>query len=315
MQLRSIFRRFAVIGAGVALMLSSTGAWAEFPDRPVDLICNYGPGGGADQFSRALAPILSKYLGVKVQVTNVTGAAGNNGIHRAATARPDGYTIGTITGLSVSSWLKGHGKLRAKDMTILTIGQVTDSMLFVPMNSPYKTMKDLLAAVKASPDKIKVAVSGRGGADDVTMTYMASKGYKFRQVPYEKPAERYAAPLGGHVDVLYEEPGDVQQFVDNKQIRPVVVFSNEPNPYQPEVPKITDFGFNVYFQNFRGIITHKDVPPDKIKVLNDALNKTFGSDEFKTFCAKKSSCTKARTSQESRDFLTFYFDNLKKQAK
>ena len=315
MQLRSIFHRFSVIGAAVALVLSATGAGAAFPDRPVDLIRNYGPGGGADQFSRALAPILSKHLGVKVQVTNVTGAAGNNGIHRAATSKPDGYTIGTITGLSVSSWLKGHGKLRAKDMTILSIGQVTDSMLFVPYDSPYKTMKDLLAAVKANPGKIKIAISGLGGSDAVTMNYMASKGYNFRQVPYEKPAERYAAPLGGHVDVMYEEPGDVSQFVENKQIRPIVVFSNEPNQYQPEIPVITDYGFNVYFQNFRGIITGKDVPPDRIKALNDALNKTFGSDTFQKFCAKKSSCTKSRTAKESQDFLTFFFDNLKKQSK
>ena len=315
MRSQSIIRKLTVVGACVALMVSSTGVLAGFPDRPVDLICNYGPGGGADQFSRALAPILSKHLGVKVQVTNVSGAAGNNGIRRSATAKADGYTIGTITGLSVSSWLKGHGKLRAKDMTFITIGQTTDSMLYVPTNSPYKTFKDLLAAVKANPNKIKVATSGRGGGDDVTLTYMSGKGYTFRQVPYEKPAERYAAPLGGHVDVLYEEPGDVSQFVENKQIRPLVVFSNEPNPYQPEVPKITDFGFNVYFQNFRGIITNKDVPTAQLKVLNDALNKTFASKEFQKFCAKKSSCTKPRTSKESLDFVNFYYNSLKKHSK
>ncbi len=315
MQSRSIIRTLAIVGAGIALTVASTGAWAEFPDRPVDLICNYGPGGGADQFSRALAPILSKHLGVKVQVTNVTGAAGNNGIHRAATAKNDGYTIGTITGLSVSSWLKGHGKLRAKDMTFLAIGQVTDSMLFVPQNSPYKNIKQLLQAAKDNPGKLKVAISGRGGADDVTMNYMASQGYEFRSVPYEKPAERYAAPIGGHVDVLYEEPGDVSQFVENKQIRPVVVFSNEPNQYHPDVPVITDYGLNVYFQNFRGIITGKDVPKERLKVLNAALNKTFTSKEFNTFCNKKSSCTKPRTIKDSKEFVNVYFDNLRKQAK
>jgi len=301
--------------AGAALVMVSTNAQAGFPDRPVDLICNYGPGGGADQFSRGLSPILEKYLGVKIQVSNVTGAAGNNGIHRTATSKGDGYTIGTITGVSVASWIKGHGKLRAKDMTILGIGQVTDSMLYVPTNSPYKTMKDLLAAAKANPGKIKVATSGRGGADDVTLSYMADQGYKFRQVPYEKPAERYAAPLGGHVDVMYEEPGDVAQFVENKQIRPLVVFSNEPNPYSPEVPKITDFGFNVYFQNFRGIIGPKSIPVAEKKVLNDALNKTFASEKFQKFCAKKSSCTKARSAEESVKFVNFYYENLKKYSK
>ena len=94
-----------------------------------------------------------------------------------------------------------------------------------------------------------------------------------------------------------------------------MVFSNEPNQYQPEIPVITDYGFNVYFQNFRGIITGKDVPPDRVKALNDALNKTFASDTFQKFCAKKSSCTKPRTSKESSEFLSFFFDNLRKQSK
>lgn len=315
MKSRTIFTTFSLLSTGFAVALVSSAAWAKFPSRPIDLICNYGPGGGADQFSRALAPILSKQLGVKVQVSNVTGAAGNNGIHRAATAKPDGYTIGTITGLSVSSWLKGHGKLRAKDMTFLAIGQVTDSMLFVPTNSPYKNFKSLLKAAKSKPGKLKVAISGRGGADDITMKFMAGKGYKFRSVPYEKPAERYAAPLGGHVHVMYEEPGDVSQFVKNKQIKPIVVFSNEPNKYHPDVPKITDFGINIYFQNFRGIITGKDVPADRKKILNNALNKTFTSKKFNKFCNKKSSCTRARTVKDSIDFVNVYFGGLKKYAK
>ena len=315
MKSRSIFSTLSVLGAGFAVALVSSGAWAKFPDRPIDLICNYGPGGGADQFSRALAPILSKKLGVKVQVSNVTGAAGNNGIYRTATSKQDGYTIGSITGLSVSSWLKGNGKLRAKDMTFLAIGQVTDSMLFVPTNSPYKNFKALLKAAKKKPGKLKVAISGRGGGDDITMNFIAGKGYKFRSVPYEKPAERYAAPIGGHVDVLYEEPGDVSQFVKNKQIRPVVVFSNEQNKYHPEVPKITDFGINIYFQNFRGIITGKDVSKDRKNVLNKALNETFTSKKFNKFCNKKSSCTRARSLKDSKSFVSVFYNGLKKYAK
>ena len=68
MHLELSFRRCGVICTFFALLMMSTGVWADFPNRPVDLICNYGPGGGADQFSRALSPILSKQLGVKVQL-------------------------------------------------------------------------------------------------------------------------------------------------------------------------------------------------------------------------------------------------------
>jgi len=149
----------------------------------------------------------------------------------------------------------------------------------------------------------------------VTMNVIAKKGYVFRSVPYEKPSERYASIIGGHVDVMYEEPGDVSQFLDNKQIRPIVVFSNEPNQYFPKVPMITDFGFDVYFQNFRGIITGKDVPADHKEKLNAALSKVFASDEFTKFCNKKASCTRARTVAESEKFVNTFFEGLQKYAK
>lgn len=298
----------------VAIALGSTATLAAYPDRPIDLICNYGPGGGADQFARTVAPLLSKELGVNVQVSNVTGAQGNNGIHRAAGARPDGYTIGTITGISVAAWLKGHGKLRAEDMTFLGIGQVTDSMLFVREDGPYKDFKQLLDAVKKNPNTIKIAISGRGGTDDVTMNVIAKKGYVFRTVPYEKPSERYASLIGGHVEVMYEEPGDVRQFMENKQIRPIVVFSNERNPYFPDLALITDFGIDIYLQNFRGIITGKDVPAERKEKLNAALSKVFASKEFNEFCNKTSTCTKPRTVVDSERFVKTFFERLKKHS-
>ena len=188
-----------MVAIGLALSVAASGSWAaeKFPNRPIDIIANYGPGGGADQFVRALAPLLSRELGVKVQPSNVTGAQGNAGVHAVATAKPDGYTIGSITAFSVASWLQGYGKLRAKDMAFIGLGQVTDSMLFVPYKSKFKTFKEILAHVKANPGKMKLALGASfGGPDDLTLKYLATKGYKWKPIPYELPAERYAAPLG-----------------------------------------------------------------------------------------------------------------------
>ncbi|MDE0256376.1 MAG: tripartite tricarboxylate transporter substrate binding protein [Rhodospirillaceae bacterium] len=307
-----------LVAIGLALSVAASGSWAaeKFPNRPIDIIANYGPGGGADQFVRALAPLLSRELGVKVQPSNVTGAQGNAGVHAVATAKPDGYTIGSITAFSVASWLQGYGKLRAKDMSFIGLGQVTDSMLFVPYKSKFKNFKEILAYVKANPGKMKLALGASfGGPDDLTLKYLATKGYKWKPIPYELPAERYAAPLGGHVDIMYEEPGDVRQFIDAKQIRPVVVFSPEKNPYYPDVPKITDFGFDMYLKNYRAIITAKDVPADRQKILSEALGRAFTSPEFKKFCDRTATCTAPRNPQDTRAFIENYYGTMKKYSK
>ena len=316
MKTTKYFTAISSLAVGVALAFSATAVNAKFPDRPVDLIANYGPGGGADQFCRNLAPLLSRELGVKVQVSNVTGAQGNTGVHKVGTSKPDGYTIGSITAFSVTSWLQGYGTLRAKDLAFLGLGQVTDSMLFVPYKSKFKNFKQILAHVKKNPNKMKLALGASfGGPDDLTLKYMASKGFKFKLIPYEKPAERYAAPLGGHVAIMYEEPGDVSQFLEAKQIRPVVVFSPVPNPYYPKVPKITDFGFNMYLKNYRGIITAKDTPMKRQKILSKALGKAFSSEGFGKFCNKTATCTKPRNPQETRDFISTYYATMKKYSK
>jgi len=313
-----ISRTTNIVAIGLALSIAASTSWAaeKFPNRPIDIIANYGPGGGADQFVRALAPLLSRELGVKVQPSNVTGAQGNAGVLAVASAKPDGYTIGSITAFSVASWLQGYGKLRAKDLAFVGLGQVTDSMLFVPYKSKFKTFKQILAYVKDNPGKMKLALGASfGGPDDLTLKYLATKGYKWKLIPYELPAERYAAPLGGHVDIMYEEPGDVAQFVEAKQIRPVVVFSPKINPYHPDVPRITDFGFNMYLKNYRAILTAKDVPEDRQIILSKALGRAFTSPEFKKFCNRTATCTEPRSPKETRAFIENYYDTMKKYSK
>ena len=84
---------------------------ADYPTRPIDLIVNFGPGGGADGMGRTVAKLLAPVLSVSIPASNVAGAAGNTGLTKVANSKADGYTIGTMTGLTVSSWAAGMGSL------------------------------------------------------------------------------------------------------------------------------------------------------------------------------------------------------------
>ena len=189
-----------------------------------------GPGGGADQMARVLGPLAEKLLGVPLPVSNIPGASGNSGLAKIVGSRADGHSISVFTGITLAAWAMGIAPYRIDDFEWVVRTQSVPSYLFVRTDSPLKTAADLIR--EAGRRDLKVATAGYGTLDDIAIRFLAAKGLKLTNVPFAKPGERYAAPLGGHVDVLYEEAGDVRKFIDAKQIRPLLIFDKRRNPLQ-----------------------------------------------------------------------------------
>lgn len=306
------FAKKTVIGAMLAgsLLHSPQGFTQEnYPSRPIEVIVTFGPGGGADSMGRKMSQLLEPVLKVALPVSNIAGASGNAGLTKLLTNPADGYTVGTMIALSVSSWAAGLGTAKPDDFTVVAITQNSPSMLFVPQDSPFKTIKDLFDHAKANPGALKVATSGYGTQDDITLMYLTSKGYKMTNVPFAKPAERYASPLGKHTDAIYEEPGDVAQFLVGKQLRPIVVFDDERHASFPDVPTSKELGFNISdLPNFRTIAVSAKTPADRVNVLVAAVNTVLDSAEWKKFCAETYTCvTKKYTPTEAKAFVNAFY--------
>lgn len=301
----------------ICAALASLNSWAQekFPSRPIEMIVNFGTGGGADQLGRIAAKLLESALGVAVPVSNVAGASGNTGLAKVASAQPDGYTIGTITGISISSWAAGMGRLAINDFAYLGVVQSSPSMLIVVADSPFKNYPQLLEHAKANPDKLKVATAGFGTLDDFAVKYLATKGYTMVNAPYAKPGERYTSVLGKHADVLFEEPGDVAQFLSAKQMRPIIVFGAARHPEFPDVPASAEFGHNIDLPNWRALVTSPKVPAERLAVLNAALGKIMETGDWKKFCAQTYTCIPAMNPADSKKFVQKNFDDAVKFLK
>jgi tripartite-type tricarboxylate transporter receptor subunit TctC len=298
---------------GVALLATCAGALAQekkFPSRPLDMIVNFGPGGGADQLGRVMSRLLEPVLGVPVPVANVAGASGNAGLIKVLTSSPDGYTLGTLTGLSISAWASGLGKMQVRDFAFIAVVQSSPSMLFVPKDSRFADYKALLEAAKANPGKLRVATAGYGTLDDIAVKFLAAKGYPMVNVPFAKPGERYLSPLGGHSEVLFEEPGDVVQFLESKQYRPIVVFGEKRHAAFPETPASAEFGHHIDLPNWRAIVTGAKVPPAALATLNAAVAKVVEAPDWKKFCSETYTCIERKTPEESRQFAQKNFDDV-----
>jgi len=287
----------------VSVWFSVAGAQEKYPSRPIDMIVNFGPGGGADQLGRISSQLLERILGVAVPVSNIVGASGNTGLTKVGSAQPDGYTVGVITGISISSWAAGLGRLNVDDFAYLGVVQSSPSMLFVVMDSPFKGYQQLLDAAKANPGKLKVATAGFGTLDDFAVKFLGKKGFPMVNAPYAKPAERYTSILGKHTDVLFEEPGDVAQFIAAKQMRPLVVFGEKRHPEFPDVPASAEFNQHIDLPNWRALVTSPQVPRERIDVLSAALGKVIETPEWKKFCSDTYTCMTKLSPADSKKFV------------
>jgi putative tricarboxylic transport membrane protein len=290
----------------VVLLAGMAGAAAQekkFPARPIEMIVNFGPGGGADGLGRTVAKLAEPVLGVPIPVANVAGASGNAGLAKVLGSTPDGYTIGTMTGLTIAAWISGLGTMKVSDFTVLSVSQSSPSMLFAPQGSKIQSYKQLLEMAKATPGKIRVATAGYGTLDDVAIKYLATKGAPMTNVPFAKPGERYASPLGGHSELLFEEPGDVVSFLESKQYLPLVVFGPKRHPAFPNTPASGEFGHEIDLPNWRGIVASAKVPAPIITVLDQAVQKALESPEWKKFCAETYTCVERMDHKQSQAFV------------
>jgi len=284
-------------------------AQANYPSRPVEVIVTFGPGGGADLMGRQMARQLEPLLGVPVPVSNVAGSSGNAGLTRLKTSAPDGYTLGTLISLTVASWASDIGDNAPEDFRVVAVVQSSPSFLFVSADSPHQTAEALFEHARANPGDLTVATSGYGTQDDVTLQLLAAGGVEMANVPFEKPAERYASPIGGHTDVIYEEPGDVAQFLQSGQLKPLVVFSRERHAEFPDVPTASELGIDIAdLDNFRTIAVPAATPEEIVARLEEAILSATASDDWKAFCQQTYTCIEPVTGAAAQTMITSFRD-------
>jgi tripartite-type tricarboxylate transporter receptor subunit TctC len=279
MRAQMLVRVMAAVGLVAAAAVAA--AQEKYPSRPIEFIVPWGPGGGADQLARKLAPGLEKALGVSLPVLNVAGATGQTGLTKMLAQPADGYSISVFIADTLAVQMGPATKWRTEDMVPAGIMIRQPSAFFVAESSPMKTWKDVEAEARKRP--LKVGVTGFGSADDLTVIYLNGKGLQFQSVPFPKPAERYTAILGGHADVLYEQLGDVKSFLESRQMRPVIIFAEERFPAYKDVPTGKELRYDIIINQFRSIVLKAGTDAARVRAVSDALAKIAGTDDYRAW--------------------------------
>jgi len=269
----------------------------NYPKRPVTVIVCYGKGGGSDQAVAALQEPASQILGVKVNKINKPGGAGVNCLPDFLQAPADGYTILQHTDGIITKYVKGiHDVHPTKDLTPILTSNVVPTGLFVKAGDDrfYEngkpSFKKVLAYAKGGQGKLQVS-NINAELELVTMSKVEEFfGFSTRQVMFDKPAQRYGAVMGGKLDILMEQPGDVMKHVQGGKLAPVLSIWPERFSVFPDTEATgSDFGMKWDpLLRIRGLYVKSDTPDEIKKYLESVFAKAYESEKHQAFLKRKS---------------------------
>lgn len=277
------------LAALIALGLSATSAFAEYPEKPIEVIVGYSAGGGTDVMARTVAQFLEKELGdgASVVVKNMPGAGGQIGFTEVAKATPDGYTLGTFN-LPAALALT-HDREAAYDVSSFTYlaNFVEDpNTITVAASSPFQTLGELLEAAKAAPGAVTVGLSSLGGNDHFSANMVAAaSGAEFTLVPFKGASMARTAILGGHVAAGTMTLGQTTNFPD--ELRVLAVLGDERSPFRPDVPTAKELGYDIKMSSLRGIVAPAGLDAAVADQLRTALTAVNSNPDFQAMMAEQ----------------------------
>lgn len=307
----SAARKFCYGVAVAALAASPAAAWE--PTKPVTLVIPAGTGGGADQMARFIQGVIQKHelMSKPIIVVNKGGGAGAEGFLEMKASAADPHKI-IITLSNLFTTPLGTGTpFTWKDMKPVRMMALDQFILWVNAESPYKTAKDYVEAVKAGSDReFKMGGTGSKQEDQIITVAIEKEtgGKKFTYVPYDGGGKVAVQLVGNHVNSSVNNPIEAVGQWRGGQLRPLCIFDKARSTYTAKVtetqawgdiPTCTESGLPIEYQMLRGIFTTKNATPEQVAFYDELLKKVQATPDWKEFMEKGAF---NQTSMDGADF-------------
>lgn len=266
------------------LLVLAVPAAAQYPDRPLTILTGYPPGGMVDIVSRALAEPLKKKFPKGIGIVSRPGAGGSLAVAELVQAKPDGYTIilAPLSTLVIHPQLNDLPYKNPDDYEPIINIVSFYSVFVVKPDSPWKTVQEFVAAAKASPGKLRVGTPGEGTASHLNLEeFRRLSGINITHVPFSGWGESSPALLGGHIEGLIAQPGEVKPLVEGKKMRVLMVSQPKRHPGFPEVPTQKELGWgDLPSGAWFTFVAPKGTPGPVQKYIHDAVKEAMENPQF-----------------------------------
>ncbi|HBB18281.1 MAG TPA: ABC transporter substrate-binding protein [Syntrophus sp. (in: bacteria)] len=309
-------KRFILTVAGVLLLLSSGwgGAQEQFPNRAIQFVIPWAPGGGGTVNAQVLQPHFEKAINGSIQIVNKAGGGGTIGWNYLANSPPDGYTTGVVNQSFLLTQYTTRTGVSYKKIDPLLMVVDMSAALAVKVDAPWKSFKEYISYAKANPGKVQMGNSGVGANYHTSALGLEMvTGVKFTHVPFKGAGPLVTGLLGGHVDSAVAELPTLLPLVEAKKFRLLLVGSTERNFAVPDVPCIKEEGYEqVMVGAWYLWVVPKGVPKDRAKKLHDAFKAAMESKEYRDYYRKQGGVVRYMPPEELPAFLEKEDKSLKK---
>ena len=259
--------------AGATLLGLPVPALAQaprFPERPIEIVVGFVAGGGTDLDARSYARALEGRIGGTVIISNRPGAGGELALGAVARARPDGHTIGTTNFPGILTIpIERQAQFKLADFAPLANIVTDPSAITTHVDSPYRSLADVIEKAKAAPDTITYASPGIGSDDHMQLVLLQqAAGIRLTHVVYQGDPQLRTALLGRQVDLIGLNLGQVTATPD--KMRMLAQGGATRSRFQPEVPTLKELGFPVEMASERGLVMPAGTPPAILARLREA---------------------------------------------
>jgi tripartite-type tricarboxylate transporter receptor subunit TctC len=306
LQSPSSIRRCVLAFACMALLPLAALA-QNFPSKPVHLVVTYPPGGSSDLMARIMGDKLGQYWNQPVIIESKPGAAGSIGMEYTARQPADGYTfvVANLGPAAVNPIITKVPYNMDKDFIPVALTATGANILVVSVNSPYKTLGDLLAAARARPGAINFGTIGPGSMAHLGGELMIRQAnLKMVAVPYKGGGLAVNDILAGHLDFMVADALPVSQFIKANRLRPLAITSAKRSRLFPDIPTFAEGGVpGLVADNWWGVFLPAGTPKPIVDNYHAALVKIMADPDLKDKFAALGVEAQASTQDEFRAFL------------
>jgi putative tricarboxylic transport membrane protein len=255
----------------------------DYPTRAIEIIVSAGPGGGSDNFARAVAQELTDIYGVPVNVVNMPGANGAVARQEILNRPADGYTL--LVTVSTFQTEMAQGKIENADKFEGLVMFHEDTYgLHVKGDGPYADIESFIEDAKNRPGELRVGGTYPLTLDELVVRKLEKEaGVTLTYVPYDSAGQMHSDLLGGHIEAIIDEFGPVMELIKSGDVKSILAFNEEKIEELPDVPTSVEKGFNITDGMNRSFVIHADTPQEIKDNLQQAMQKAYESERYKEF--------------------------------